>query len=70
MSNSIEEQLAAEIAEIEADLALGKISAEQATEILRAARDVYIDLDRSQREKIVRMISTSITVLKTIKSVI
>ena len=70
MSNSIEEQLAAEIAEIEADLALGKISAEQATEILRAARDVYIDLDRAQREKIVRMISTAITVLKTIKSVI
>ena len=70
MSNSIEEQLAAEIAEIEADLALGKISAEQATEILRAARDVYIDLDRSQREKIVRMISTAITVLKTIKSVL
>ena len=70
MSNSIEEQLAAEIAEIGADLALGKISAEQATEILRAARDVYIDMDRSQREKIVRMISTAITVLKEIKSVL
>ena len=70
MSNSIEEQLAAEIAEITSDLSLGKISAEQATEILRAARDVYIDLDRAQREKIVRMISTAITVLKTIKSVI
>jgi hypothetical protein len=60
---NIEDQIKEEIADIQADLVAGKISVVQATEVLRAARDVYIAMDAAKKEKIVKMISQAITLL-------